>query len=121
MLCTHDHFTIDEEGFLYFVGRSDDIIKTRGEKVSPIEVENALYAIPGVREAAVLGVPDELLGEAIHAYVALDDGVELTERDLAAACRERLEGFMVPSKFLFVDELPKTTTGKIRKKGLLAG
>ena len=121
MLCTHDHFTIDEEGFLYFVGRSDDIIKTRGEKVSPIEVENALYAIPGVREAAVLGVPDELLGEAIHAYVALDDGVELTERDLAAACRERLEGFMVPSKFLFVDELPKTTTGKIRKKGLLTG
>jgi long-chain acyl-CoA synthetase len=66
-------------------------------------------------------VPDELLGEAIHAYVALDDGVELTERDLAAACRERLEGFMVPSKFLFVDELPKTTTGKIRKKGLLTG
>jgi long-chain acyl-CoA synthetase len=121
MLCTHDHFTMDEDGFLYFVGRSDDIIKTRGEKVSPIEVENALYAIPGVREAAVIGVPDQLLGEAIHAYVALDDGTALGERELAAACRERLENFMVPSRFLFVDELPKTTTGKIRKKGLTEG
>jgi long-chain acyl-CoA synthetase len=118
MLCTHDHFTIDEEGFLYFVGRTDDIIKTRGEKVSPIEVENALYAIAGVREAAVIGVPDELLGEAIHAYVALEDDAELTERAVLGACRERLEGFMVPSRVVFMDELPKTATGKIRKKGL---
>lgn len=119
MLCTHDHFTVDEEGFLYFVGRSDDIIKSRGEKVSPAEVEDALYAISGVREAAVIGVPDELLGEAVHAYVALEDGSELSERDIIAACRERLEGFMVPARVLFKDELPKTASGKIRKKGLL--
>ena len=119
MLCTHDHFTIDEEGFLYFVGRSDDIIKSRGEKVSPVEVENALFAIPGVEEAAVLGAPDDLLGEAIHAYVVLGGGVELSERDIIGACRERLESFMVPSKVFFRDELPKTATGKIRKKGLL--
>jgi amino acid adenylation domain-containing protein len=119
MLCTHDHFTVDEEGFLYFVGRSDDIIKSRGEKVSPVEVENALFAIPGVEEAAVLGAPDELLGEAIHAYVVLGEGVELSERDVIGACRERLESFMVPSKVFFRDELPKTATGKIRKKGLL--
>ena len=118
MLCTHDHFTIDDEGFLYFVGRSDDIIKSRGEKVSPAEVEDALYAIPGVREAAVIGVPDERLGEAIHAYVALDEDAELTERDVIGACRERLEGFMVPSRVVFLDELPKTASGKIRKKGL---
>ena len=58
ILCTHDYFRVDDEGFLYFIGRSDDIIKSRGEKVSPIEVENALHAIPGVREAAVVGVPD---------------------------------------------------------------
>ena len=62
MLCAQDHFTVDEEGFLYFVGRSDDIIKTRGEKVSPIEVENAIFDIEGVKEAAVVGVPDEALG-----------------------------------------------------------
>jgi long-chain acyl-CoA synthetase len=119
MLCTHDHFTIDDEGFLYFVGRSDDIIKSRGEKVSPAEVEDALYAIPGVREAAVIGVPDERLGEAIHAYVALEEDAELGERDVIGACRERLEGFMVPSRVVFLDELPKTASGKIRKKGLL--
>ena len=119
MLCTHDHFTIDDEGYLYFVGRSDDIIKSRGEKVSPAEVEDALYAIEGVREAAVIGAPDELLGEAIHAYVVLEEGAKLTERDIIARCRERLEGFMVPSKVVFLEELPKTATGKIRKKGLL--
>jgi long-chain acyl-CoA synthetase len=118
MLCTHDYFTVDEDGFLYFVGRSDDIIKTRGEKVSPVEVENVLYAIPGVREAAVLGVPDDLLGEAVHAYVALDDGVELTPQAIVAACRDRLESFMVPTEVFVVDELPKTETGKIRKKSL---
>jgi acyl-coenzyme A synthetase/AMP-(fatty) acid ligase len=119
MLCTHDHFTVDADGFLYFVGRSDDIIKSRGEKVSPVEVENALFSIPGIEEAAVLGAPDELLGEAIHAYVVLGEGVELGEREIVAACRERLESFMVPSKVFFRDELPKTATGKIRKKGLV--
>jgi amino acid adenylation domain-containing protein len=118
MLCTHDFFTVDEEGFLYFVGRSDDIIKTRGEKVSPIEVENALYAIPGIREAAVLGAPDDLLGEAVHAYVALEDGAELTPQAIVAACRTRLESFMVPTEVFLVDELPKTETGKIRKQSL---
>jgi acyl-CoA synthetase (AMP-forming)/AMP-acid ligase II len=118
MLCTHDFFTVDEEGYLYFLGRSDDIIKTRGEKVSPLEVENALYAIGGIKEAAVIGVPDELLGEAIRAYVVLVDGLEHTEQEIIAACRTRLESFMVPKEVVFLDELPKTTTGKIRKKGL---
>ena len=119
MLCTHDQFTVDDDGYLYFVGRTDDIIKTRGEKVSPAEVEDALYAIPGIREAAVIGIPDELLGEAIRAYVATEDGLELTERDVVAGCRERLESFMVPSQVVFVDELPKTASGKIRKQSLV--
>lgn len=118
MLCTHDFFTVDEDGFLYFVGRSDDIIKTRGEKVSPIEVENALYGIEGVREAAVIGIPDDLLGEAVRAYVVLEDGVERTDHEIIATCRTRLESFMVPKEVVFLDELPKTATGKIRKKGL---
>jgi long-chain acyl-CoA synthetase len=118
LLCTHDFFTVDEDGFLYFVGRSDDIIKTRGEKVSPIEVENALYGLGGIREAAVIGVADELLGEAIRAYVVVEEGVERTEQEIIAACRTRLESFMVPKEVVFLAELPKTTTGKIRKKGL---
>jgi long-chain acyl-CoA synthetase len=118
MLCARDHFTVDEEGFLYFVGRSDDIIKTRGEKVSPIEVENAIFDIEGVKEAAVVGVPDEILGEAIRAFVVLDDGATLTEQDVIAACRTRLENFMVPREVEFLAALPTTATGKVRRKSL---
>jgi len=118
MLCTHDHFTVDEEGFLYFVGRTDDIIKTRGEKVSPIEVENAIFAIDGVKEVAVVGVPDDTLGEAIRAYVVLIDDASLTDQDVIAACRTRLENFMVPRDVVFLDTLPTTTSGKVRRKSL---
>ena len=120
MLCTHDHFTIDEDGFLYFVGRTDDIIKTRGEKVSPIEVENALHSIPGIGQAAVIGVPDEALGEAIRAFVVLEEGEELSEQEIIRACRERVENFMVPREVVLLDELPQTDTGKVRKKSLAA-
>jgi len=118
MLCAQDHFMVDEDGFLYFVGRSDDIIKTRGEKVSPIEVENAIFDIEGVKEAAVIGVPDEVLGEAIKAFVVLDEGAELTEQEVIAACRTRLENFMVPASIEFRAELPTTATGKVRRKSL---
>jgi len=119
MLCTHDLFTVDADGYLYFVGRSDDIIKSRGEKVSPVEVENILYAIPGVREAAVVGVADELLGQAVRAYVVLDDASSLVERQLRALCLERMENFMVPKEFRICASLPKGATGKIDKKALL--
>jgi acyl-coenzyme A synthetase/AMP-(fatty) acid ligase len=119
MLCTHDHFTVDEDGFLYFVGRTDDIIKTRGEKVSPLEVENALVGIPGVSEAAVIGTPDDVLGEAIHAFVVVEDG-SLSEAEIIAACRLRLEAFMVPRHVTLLDDLPKTDSGKVRKQSLRA-
>jgi long-chain acyl-CoA synthetase len=116
VLCTHDFFTMDADGDLYFVGRSDDIIKTRGEKVSPVEVENVLHRIVGVREAAVVGVPDELLGEAIRAFVVLDNGASLTEQQVKRECMARLEGFMVPRDVVFVSELPKTTTAKVSRR-----
>jgi acyl-CoA synthetase (AMP-forming)/AMP-acid ligase II len=118
MLCTQDSFTVDEEGFLYFVGRTDDIIKTGGQKVSPVEVENALHAIPEVRDAAVVGVPHEALGESIRAFVVLHSGAELSEQDVVRACRTRLESIMVPHEIVFVPELPSTESGKITKKGL---
>lgn len=118
MLCARDFFRMDADGFLYFVGRDDDIIKSRGEKVSPVEVENVLHALPGVREAAVIGVPDDVLGEAVRAYVVLDDGVTMTEQAFKRACLARLESFMVPRDVVFVSELPKTDTGKVRKKSL---
>jgi len=118
VLCTHDRFRMDADGYLYFEGRTDDIIKSRGEKVSPVEVENCLHGIPGVREAAVVGVPDPQLGEAIRAYVALDDGATLTVKDIKGACAAKLESFMVPRDVIILPELPKTASGKIRKKNL---
>jgi long-chain acyl-CoA synthetase len=119
MLCTHDYFTVDEDGDLYFVDRSDDIIKTRGEKVSSVEVENAIHAIAGVRQAAVIGVPDELLGKAVRAYVVLEEGAPLTTQAIVRECRSRLENFMVPREVVFLDELPHTESGKVRKKTLV--
>jgi len=119
VLCTHDFFKYDADGFLYFMGRSDDIIKSRGEKVSPVEVENALSAIPGVREVAVIGVPDELLGQAVRAYVVLHPGVTYSEQGFKREALARLESFMAPRDVLFVDDLPKTATGKVRKKSLV--
>jgi long-chain acyl-CoA synthetase len=119
MLCTYDHFTVDADGDLYFVDRSDDIIKTRGEKVSSVEVENAIYEIGGVSQAAVIGVPDQLLGQSVRAYVVLDEEAELTEQEIIRICRSKLENFMVPREVLLVDELPKTESGKIRKKSLV--
>lgn len=99
-------------------GRSDDIIKTRGEKVSPVEVENVLYSLSCVKEAAVIGVPDERLGQSIKAFVVLGNGVTMTAKEIQRGCAARLENFMVPQQIEFVTELPKTTTGKISKKDL---
>jgi acyl-CoA synthetase (AMP-forming)/AMP-acid ligase II len=118
VLFTGDLCRKDEEGYLYFMGRMDDIIKSRGEKVAPKEVEAALVAVPGVKEAAVVGVPDEVLGQAIKAFVVLEAGVHLTAKDLQKACQARLESFMVPKFVELVPELPKTDTGKIKKTGL---
>ena len=118
MLCAHDLFRTDEDGFLYFVGRNDDIIKSRGEKVSPVEVENVLAGIPGVREAAIAGVPDEILGQAIRAFVVLDSGVTMSDREFRRACMARLENYMVPRDVVFLNELPKTESGKVRRKSL---
>lgn len=118
ILCTRDWFKMDEDGDLYFQGRSDDIIKTRGEKVSPVEVENVIYGISGVREVAVIGVEDDVLGQAVKCFVALDEGSNLTVMDIKKICISKLENFMVPKYFEFVDELEKTNTGKISKKGI---
>jgi long-chain acyl-CoA synthetase len=116
VLHTGDLFRADEDGFLYFVARKDDIIKTRGEKVSPKEVENALYALPGIREAAVVGVPDPVLGLALKAVVAADPQAKLTAHDVIRHCGRHLEDFMVPKTVEFRDALPKTESGKISRR-----
>jgi acyl-coenzyme A synthetase/AMP-(fatty) acid ligase len=81
-------------------------------------VENAIHSLEGVYEVAVVGVPDPVLGQAIKAFVTLKPGAQLTERDVIRHCLGRLESFMAPKHVAFVDALPKTDTGKIRKVGL---
>jgi acyl-CoA synthetase (AMP-forming)/AMP-acid ligase II len=119
-LHTGDLFRIDEEGYLYFVGRMDDIIKCRGEKVSPKEIENVLYALPGVKEAAVIGVPDTMLGMAIKAVIVSAEPGLLTEKDVLIHCKANLEDLMVPKFVEFREALPKTDTGKIRRSEVQA-
>jgi long-chain acyl-CoA synthetase len=119
VLCTHDLFRMDEDGDLHFVGRTDDIIKTGGEKVSPLEVERALYRIAGIREAAVIGRSDPLLGEAIVAFVVADPEARLTERAIRAGCAGLLERHMVPAQVVLCESLPRTPNGKLEKRRLL--
>jgi acyl-CoA synthetase (AMP-forming)/AMP-acid ligase II len=118
LLYSGDLFRIDEEGYLYFLGRKDDIIKTRGEKVGPREVGDVLYELPGVADAAVVGVHDAVLGQAIKAVVTVREDVALTEQEVLRHCAQRLEDLMVPKSVEFRRSMPRTTSGKIDKKEL---
>jgi long-chain acyl-CoA synthetase len=116
VLYSGDLFRADEEGYLYFVGRKDDIIKTRGEKVSPREVEDVLYQLEGIAEAAVIGVPDAILGSAIKAVLTVRPGAQITKQDVLRHCAAKLEDFMRPKIVEFREWLPKTESGKISKR-----
>ncbi|MBT8182578.1 MAG: AMP-binding protein [Eudoraea sp.] len=120
VLCTHDLFKMDEEGFLYFLGRTDDIIKTRGEKVSPLEIENILYQLKGVKESVVVGIPDAIQGQSIKAFISVQEGMNLNEKEVRRFCSAHLESFMVPEKIVFLDEIPKSSNRKVDKKSLIA-
>ncbi len=119
LLYTGDLFRQDEEGYLYFIERKDDLIKTGGERVSPKEVENTLVACEGVLEAAVVGVPDEVLGTALKAFVAPENNQPLLAKAIMNHCNRNLEAFMVPKYIEIRTSLPKTENGKIDKKLLL--
>jgi fatty-acyl-CoA synthase len=105
----------DEEGYLYLVDRKSNMIISGGENVYPSEVENLLGAHPAVRDVAVIGIPDETWGEAVHAVVVLHDGQRTTEEDLLEWARPRIAGFKRPRSVDFVQdaEMPRTATGKI--------
>jgi long-chain acyl-CoA synthetase len=118
VLRSGDLFRADDEGFLYFVARMDDIIKTRGEKVAPKEVEEVIYTFDGVHEAAVIGVEDERLGQAVVAHVSAADGAVLDPRALRRHCARNLEDFMVPRDVVIHEALPKMDNGKLDKLAL---
>jgi len=104
---------MDEEGFLYFVGRRDNMIKSSGFRISPTEVEEVLFQSGKVREAAVIGIPDEVLGQAIKAFVVPAEGVGLEGEDLLTFCAEKLPRYMVPKAVEILAALPKTSSGKV--------
>lgn len=117
-LHTGDLFRTDADGFLYFVGRKDDMLKVRGEKVAPREVEAALCTCPGVVEAVVWGEPDPVQGNLLRAAVVACDPA-LAERDLLRHCARILPDYMVPRTVGFREELPKTASGKIARRLLV--
>jgi amino acid adenylation domain-containing protein len=110
---TGDLVRQDEEGLYYFVGRRDHMVKSRGYRLELGEVEQALLAHDGVREAVVVAVPDEEIGNRLHAVVAAADGAELREGKLAAFLGERLPRYMIPESFRVFEALPRTSTGKL--------
>ena len=96
------------------------MIKSRGERISPKEVENAICDLDGVAEVAAIGIPDEILGHVIKVFVVSASGSKLTEKDILRHCRQRMEARMVPSRVQLTECLPKTANGKIDKKLLKA-
>ena len=117
-LHTGDLARADEEGFLYIVGRRSEMIKTGGHRVSPKEIEEVISAMPGVHETAVVGVPDEMLGQAIRAFVVREPGGNISMKDVLKYCSRNLEPFLLPHDVVFPDELPKLPSGKIDRAGL---
>lgn len=114
-LRTGDIGYLDEEGYLYVLDRRDDLIVTGGENVFPGEVEAVLLAHPAVAEAVVVGIPDVEWGQRVVAAVVLRRGMEATEQELVAWCRTRLAGYKVPRAIRFVEELPRTASGKLQR------
>ncbi len=108
-----DLVTMDEEGFLYFVGRRDTMIKSSGFRISPTEVEEVLFQSGSVRQAAVIGIPDELLGQSIKAFVVPRDSVSLDPASLIAFCAQKMPRHMVPKSVEILNELPKMNNGKV--------
>ncbi len=114
-----DTVHMDEEGFLYFIGRRDEMIKTSGYRVSPTEVEEVIYATKLVGETAALGIAHPTLGQAIVVVVTARDGTPLNIDELQAQCRQRLPSFMVPARLIdYHESLPRNPNGKINRKQL---
>jgi fatty-acyl-CoA synthase len=118
LMATGDVGHFDAEDRLYIDGRDDDMIVSGGENVFPAEVEDLLAAVSGVREVAVVGVPDEQFGQRLRAIVSLVPGAQVSESDLQEHVRRHLARYKVPREIVFLDQLPRNATGKILKREL---
>jgi long-chain acyl-CoA synthetase len=117
-LHTGDMGYLDEDGHLYLVERKKDLVIRGGFNIFPKDIEEILYQHPAIAEAAVVGKPDELMGEEVFAYVVLKHGESATEDELIEHCRSHLAKYKCPSRVEFIDTMPKTPIGKIQKKEL---
>ena len=117
---TEDLAKIDEQGFIYIVGRKRDMIITGAENVFPAEVENILYKHPAVAQVAVIGVADERWGESVTAIIVVKEGMRVSEDDIQTFCRGEIAGYKIPKQVVFTDELPTSATGKLMKGQLRA-
>ncbi len=117
-LHTGDIAKRDEDGYFFIVDRIKDMIKTVGENVYPREVEEVLFTHPKVKEAVVVGIPQEFLGEEIKAYIVLKEGETATDKEIMQFCRQQLSKFKVPKEVEFRDQLPKTLVGKVLRRVL---
>jgi fatty-acyl-CoA synthase len=117
-LHTGDAGRLDSEGFLYVCDRVKDMIISGGENIYPREIEDVIYQIPAVAEAAVIGIPDDRWGETVKAVVAIRPDQSLSEQSVISWCRQHLAGYKTPSSVDFVDELPRNATGKVLKATL---
>jgi acetyl-CoA synthetase len=115
---TKDAAVQDEDGYVWYAGRADDVIIAAGYRIGPFEVESACLEHPAVREAAAVASPDEVKGNVVKAFVVVADGHEPSDEtaaDIKRFVRERLSAYAYPRRIEFVDDLPKTLTGKIRR------
>lgn len=115
---TGDMATIDEEGYVYLVGRKKDVITSRGKILSPAEIEDIIYRHPAVQEVAVIGAPDEELGEAVTAVIVLKTGLKTTQSEIMELCSQHLPPHAVPQSVDFITSLPKSPVGKVLKHKL---
>jgi acyl-CoA synthetase (AMP-forming)/AMP-acid ligase II len=117
-LHTGDLARVDEEGFIYLVGRQSDMIKAGAHRIGPQEIEQVIEKLPQVAECGVVGVPDELDGEAIAAYVLPAPGAEIGEQEVRKVCFDHLPRYKLPTHVRIVSEMPRTESGKLRRAGL---
>jgi long-chain acyl-CoA synthetase len=108
----------DEDGFYYIVDRKSDMIIRGGENIYPREIDEVLYQHPKVKDAATIGVPDPLYGEAVKSFIVLKAGEQVSEAEILAFCREQLADFKCPKSVAFLEDIPKGPTGKLLKKEL---
>ena len=114
-LLTGDMAMFDEEGYLFLMDRKKDMIIRGGENIYSVELENTLYAHPSILEAAVVGVPDKIFGEKVKAVIVAKPDHKITDEGVKAFCLEHLADYKVPEYIVFVDSLPRTPSGKVKK------